>query len=68
MLKRAEDVHFLNDAPYEPEKIQARNEWMMTSPISSWCSGTAGSWETRGIALHTRNFSGDNVNIYGEIG
>jgi len=29
MLERAEDVHFLNDAPYEPEKIQARNEWMV---------------------------------------
>jgi uncharacterized phage-like protein YoqJ len=29
LLERAEDVHFLNDAPYEPEKIQARNEWMV---------------------------------------
>jgi hypothetical protein len=29
MLERAEDVHFLNDAPYEPEKIRARNEWMV---------------------------------------
>ena len=29
MLEKAEDAHFLNDAPYEPEKIQARNEWMV---------------------------------------
>ena len=29
MLELASDVHFISDAPYEPEKIQARNEWMV---------------------------------------
>jgi len=54
MLELADDVHFLNDAPSEPEKLQARNEWMVNHAdliLALWDRGKSGdTWNSLAIA------------------